>query len=829
MTPVILRAFLRHLVRRRSLSLLQAAGIACGVAAALAMRLSSATALESLSRSVSFLGGRATHTLERPAGPMAEEVAAAVAADPAVAAVAPVIDRTLRLGDGRLVRLLGIDPFLDQFLRPEMARRFQAGGVSWETAAAFLLDPRGVMVEEGLARSVGRGKGGTLDTTRGDLHILDTFPSPTGEPLVLLDVAHAQTILELPGRLDRLELILHPTLEEGFRRRWSTGFVLSSGDQRRATLASLLDAFRLNLLALSLLSLFVGTFLIYNTALFSVVSRRREAGILLALGARRREIVAAFLAEALVLGTAGGAVGSWGGWLLGSGLTGVVGRTVSDLYGFSRPLPPPWDWSLLAQGTLLGLLATLAGVLLPLVELARVDPVQALDGGRRTGEQGGIRRSAGAGLAVVVSSLGVMALFPDLIPAGFAGAFGWLIGLSLLSGWGVVRLLPLIGVLLRGLAGPAGRLAGALVAERPGRSGVAVAAFGVALSLTIGLTAMIGSFRQTLVWWMDSQLRGDLYIGNVPEGTMPDDLLPQLEAVPGVDGVDTYRNVRLVFQGRPVYLDAVRAEVLGRHSRFAWVEGGRESWDQVARGAAIVSESFSRRFRVHRGDRITLEGSTGPEEVPVAGVFYDYTTEHGLITIDRATYLRLWGDRSVNTFAVFLREGTPLREEALAALTSLASARGYPLWDRRGFHASIMAVFDGTFAVTRSMRIIALLIAVFGIAGALLTFGLERRREMGVARALGFSRAQVTLVTVLEGVSLGLVSLALATAGGTGLAVILIRVINRASFNWTVFYHPSPEPYLAALAATVAAVAAASAYPAAKAWRSYPQMQIREE
>jgi putative ABC transport system permease protein len=146
-----------------------------------------------------------------------------------------------------------------------------------------------------------------------------------------------------------------------------------------------------------------------------------------------------------------------------------------------------------------------------------------------------------------------------------------------------------------------------------------------------------------------------------------------------------------------------------------------------------------------------------------------------------------------------------------------------------GLHANILEVFDTTFSITRSMRAIAIVVAFFGIAGALLTFFMERRREFGIYRALGFSTGQVAKLTLLEGLGMGMVSYLLSLVVGTLLAVLLIKVINLRSFNWTIFFHPAFEPYVLTAVTAIMASIGAAVYPIWKVWRTYPQMQIREE
>jgi len=285
----------------------------------------------------------------------------------------------------------------------------------------------------------------------------------------------------------------------------------------------------------------------------------------------------------------------------------------------------------------------------------------------------------------------------------------------------------------------------------------------------------------------------------------------------------------VLYGGSPVYVSAVDARVLETFADFGWYDGDDGGWDAVARGAALVSESFLRRFGVGRGDRVSLDAPGGSVVLSVAGVFYDYTTEHGLIMMDRSTYLRIYGDATIDSLGIFLAPDNPDPASTLEEVRRRARALGLPVLTRGELRADILEVFDSTFAVTRSMRLLAVVVAFFGIAGALLTLYLERRREFGIYRALGFSTPQVAGMTLLEGLGMGVASLVLSLLLGTVLAFVLIRVINLQSFHWTIFFRFDGSPYLTAALTAGLASAGAAAYPIWKVWRTFPQMQIREE
>ncbi len=827
---IVTKSFLRYLPRRLSLSLLQLFGVACGVAAVVGMTLSAGTALKSFSKAVEFLRGKATHSMQRPAGPMEEALLAKLVRDPAVAWLSPVIDRRLRLQNGELVRLLGIDPFLDRRIRPEIARAqlLERNTSNPEEDLSFLLDERVVLVDHELASGLRLTRGTPFQTSKGPLQVAGTFPNPSGEPLLLMEIAHAQGLFGLEGSVDRVDLIL--SNEADFRSRWREGYMIQSSRQRSETFSSMLEAFRLNLEALSLLALFVGTFLIYNTAMFAVVSRRRDTGILRSLGATRQEIVAAFLSEILILGVMGGALGGLLGYFLTRFLTGLIGTSISNLYFFLRPTPSPWSIWILMTGILLGCGAGLLGGAVPLLEVVRTDPIKALSGRAASRESTRkAQRSALAGLLILGASL-ILFLLPDThIYVAFAGIFGFVIGVSLLTGVGLVGISPAVRWTLYRLGRLPGKVAADNIRQNLGRTAVAIAAFMVALSMSIGLGVMIGSFRQSLIWWMDTQLQGDLYIGRVGEAEVPEEFFEKLRGMPGLGGVHPYRNVQILYRNTPIYISAVDASVLQRYTRFGWLKGGNENWELVKGGGAVISESFSRRFGVQSGDPIVLEGIHGPAELKVGGSFYDYTTEHGLVMMDRSTFINIFGDRTINNIGIFIDRDNPRREELLSQVKQSALDRGLPVQTQDQLRAGILEVFDTTFAVTRSMRVLAIVVAFFGIAGALLTLFMERRREFGIYRALGFSTGQVAQMTLLEGLGMGLVSFLLSMGVGTLLAVLLIKVINLRSFNWTIFYYPAVEPYLLTAVTAIVSSVGAAAYPIWKVCRTYPQMQIREE
>lgn len=825
---IVTKAFLRYIPRRPVLSMLQVFGVACGVAAAVGMAFSSQASLASFSRAVAFLAGRATHTIMRPAGPMEEKVLVQLMTDPDVEKFSPIIDRRIQLENGAFLRVFGIDPFLDRNLRPAFVTISFIARRRAEEAGSFLFDQKSVFIDYGVAEQLGLTQGGTIKTRRGDFTVAGIFLNPSGDPLMLMDISHAQNIFDLVGRVDRIELILND--EKTFKSRWEKGFIFQAREQKTAVLNDMLTAYRLNLEALSLFALFVGVFLIYNTAMFGVVSRKRDAGILRSLGARTGEIVFALLVEIVLFGILGGVIGGVLAYFLTQILTVLIGKTISSLYFFVAPEAPCWSWLFIVYGAVLGCGASIAGGIFPLGELSRIDPVTALQGRVRSrNEAAAMLKAAAGGSTVMFLSLVFMSAARSNIYWGFAGAFLLLCSACIITSLVLIGTSPLLKITLYYISGITGKIAAANIRANLSRTAVAIAAFMVALSMLVGLGSMIGSFRSSVQWWMNSQLAADLYIAPSADIEVPEAFYNEIKRIKGIGGIDTYRNVQYLYHGVMIRIAAVNVAVLQEFARFGWLEGSDESWHSVKTGCVIVSESFYRRFGLKSGDTVTLNGVDGPAELSIAGIFYDYTSEHGLIMMDRSTYLQLFNDHTIDSVAVFITKDNPHRAAVIESVQLHAGRANLPVATKQEMHSSILSVFDNTFAVTRSMRIIAVVVAFFGIANALLTLFIERQREFGIYRALGLSTLQVAGMTVMEGAAMGVLSFVLCSIVGTALAFVLIKVINLHSFNWTVFYHFEWSPYLQAAITALLASLGAALYPVWRICRLYPQMQIREE
>jgi putative ABC transport system permease protein len=492
----------RHLWRHPWQVLLAILGVGLGVAVVVAVDLANTSAGRAFALSMDALTGRATHRIDAgPAGVDERQFSRLRRRAPEFPA-APVLEAWGTIG-GETVHLLGIDPFSESAFRDEVE---QAGPGA---AGRLLTDAAAVLLAAPTARRLGLIAGDTflLDLSGRTHRLTLAGLIPPGaqaaaiDGLLLADIATAQ---ELTGRIGRLSWI-DLRLPDGAAgrdalarlRAWlpPSAELVPAGARTRATL-QMTRAFRANLMAMSLLALVVGMFLIYNTMTFMVLQRRRLLGTLRLLGVDRGEIFRAVLGEALVIGLIGTASGEIVGMVLGEGLVRLVTRTINDHYFVLTVSSLLVTGGPVVKGAALGLAATMAATLLPAFEASGVTPLAALQRSRL--EQRAQRLAprlalAGAGLAAAAVLL--LAVSGKSLISGFTALFLLLIGLAWACPWLIHGVCRLAAPALQRLFGLQARLAIHGVADGLSRTGIAIAALMLAVATIVGVGIMVASFQ----------------------------------------------------------------------------------------------------------------------------------------------------------------------------------------------------------------------------------------------------------------------------------------------------------------------------------------------
>jgi putative ABC transport system permease protein len=850
------RSSLRHLSRHRWQAALSILGVGLGVAVVLAVDLAVSSARVGFTLSAEAVAGRATHRAEGGPSGLDDDAYRRLRATPGVVAAAPVVEGAVVGDDGRTVlRVLGIDPFA------EGPFRRYSGGEADRSAASLLIGARAALVTPSTAAAAGVNEEDWLGVEvagRRDSVRVAALLEPADEAsrlglggLLVMDVGTAQAVLDRAG-LDRVDLILAsegavPAVEAalrsggapggapgGVRGAGSSGVVVPAGAAAGA-LRDMTRAFDLNLRALSLLALVFGLFLIYNSVTFSVVQRRRLLGTLRALGASRRQVFRLVLGEAAVLGAAGTALGMALGILLAGGLLRLVTRTIEDLYFVVTVRELILTPTTLATAAVLGMAGTLLAAIPPAYEAATTHPRAALI--RSELEVGVRRRLPRLSLAgLVLAALGMLVLLVSRsVDASFVGLFGVIIGMALLTPQATVLLMRLLRPVAGALLGVLGRMAASGVSASLSRTGPAITALTLAVAVTVGVAVMIGSFRGSLVVWLDSTLSADVYVSPLrgpggEGGRIEPPTLALLAADPAVSELRRYRRVDVPSPDGAVDLMAIGVDSRLR-DHFAILEGDIDHfWDDFVAGRVLlVSEPFAHHRGVGVGDAVRLGTDGGLDAIPVAGVFRDYGSDRGMAMISYTGYRQRFDDATITSVAMILDSGVD--RTAVMARMGDATAPVQPLMIRSDHDVAdlSLAVFDRTFAITQVLRLLALIVAFVGVLSALMALQLERARELGVLRANGLTPGQVWTMVASQTGLMGLAAGLMAVPLGLVLAVLMIEFVNRRSFGWTIDLAAPPGVLLQAVALAVTAALLAGLFPAWRMARTSPAEALRGE
>ena len=825
------RLMIKPLAREPVRTALTIFAVALGVAVVLAMDLAGEAATGSFHSSLETLSGEQNFEITATGG-VPEEIAGKLATLPYDWQVTPRMeDYAVLAKEKKTLPLIGLD------LIAEGSRfvRRQAGPQGVQNLPQ-LTSPDSVWVGESLGQPGDKMQ--LLINDRPASYIVrGTFPDGNGsESAIVMDIAAAQAVLSRRGRVDRIYLrtpqnsAALASLDEWRQRAQQ---VLPSAIQLRPAGAStkenrkMLAAFRWNLRLLSYIALVVGAFLIYNTVSVSVVRRRAEIGIARALGSSRGQVLGAFLLEAAFIGIAGALLGIPLGRLMASSAVKLMSTTVSALYVSSRPGNIVLSvWSA-AAALLGGIGLTLVSAWSPACEAARVAPVEAMARGQREFE---VRVHKTSWLWLALALALVAGGVSSLPPVGGKPVFGYCATLLAVAA-GVFAIPAFTAVAMRlasrvlpDLLGVEALLASRSLSGSLRRTSVLVAALSTGVAMMTAVAIMVGSFRQTVVLWMDSELPADLYLR--PAGNPAADQHPTISpllsdtiaGLPGVKAVERLRAYEITYQGLPATLgslDVQNAQVY-RASDFLSGRSTRAVLAELRNAdTVIVSEPFSYKHRVRRGDTIELALGESRASFRIADVYYDYSSERGLVLMDRDTMLKYLPDPAPSNIAVFVSpEASVAAVRAEIENAAAAQSARVLIFANSDLRAQAIRIFDRTFAITYALEAVAVLVAIMGVAGALLALVIDRRRELGLLRYLGASGRHLRKLVLTEAGLLGLLATISGMVLGVFLSLILIFVINKQSFGWTIRLHWPVAILLGALSVVWLATLLAGYYPA---------------
>lgn len=831
MLRLFLTHSLRYFERHPALTALNIMGIALGVTVFLAVQIINHSALESFRASVDIVAGKADLEVIGDGLRFDEQAYPVVANDPDIAAATPVVEDVATLTDypGEYLQLLGIDIFSNGPLRTFELHDAQN---QKPDLVGFLRDPKVIALTRKLSTRLGLHLGDPLrvETQTGTEtfhigYILDFGEDAPGadEHLSVMDIANVQENFRHVGKLSRISALLRPDADftavcARLRSELPAGDIVQAPDRRNRQIERMIGAFQLNLTALSLISLLVGMFLIYNTVATAVVRRRHEIGVLRALGLSGLAVQGLFMAEALVLGIAGSLLGLVLGVVLAGQLVGAVSQTITSLYilaSIQNLFISPW---VVVAAMALCLGAVLLAAWFPAREAAALSPVEALSIGHL---EEASARSTGRWLAIGVGLLLLAALVARI---SLTSGPAWLsFGAALFTLLGFAFFVPTMSVLFSKWIKPRSimaRIAFGHFAQSLHRTSMAIASLVVALAMVVGISTMIFSFRTTVEDWLTRSIQSDLVIA--PAANL---VVGNREMIrPGVEQViaatphiiyDSFRELRVQLNGESVKLASVRLAVTRDIEPLTLAQGDpRQAVDAaIDQGAVLVSQPFFRRFHLGLGDTINLATPTGRHDFKISGVYIDYTTEGGVILVDWQTYRKFWQDDAINGLFIYIDKKSGVTAAQLQAelRPKIAPFGDYLIKSNQELHEQVFRIFDQTFSVTYILQTIGIIISALGIFLSLTILVTERRREISILRAVGASRGQIEAMVLWEAGIIGLLGSFLGIVAGLALAWILSFVINVSFFGWTISW-ATPWRFLLSLPVAVIAAALIAGY-----------------
>lgn len=866
---------LRSLTREKLRAVITVLGISVGVGVAIAIRLANASALESFRTATDSIAGETSIQITGTAGRFDEMLISDLGWLRAYGQMSPVItgyamieldSQSRGANETRdvFLQVLGVDVLRDRLLRRYRLLRVNDVGTepSGRELLGLLADPKSVVLTEQFARRRGISIGNRISLLIGEARqgfvvrglLLDDGPARVLQGnFVLMDIAAAQLAFNRIGLLDRVDVKLKRGLdinvaETEIESRLPGGLRVLRPETGYSQVEKMIAAFHFNLSALGSIALLVGLFLIYNTVSISVITRREEVGALRAVGASRVMVLALFLGEALLLTIVGTICGLGLGRLMASAAIRVTATTVETFYIASAATETVARYELGAGEIALAFAVALPLALIaaagPALEAARVRPIEALRGAER------LKKALKPSVRHLITSGVLFALafgFSWIDPVNGLPVFGYAAAMALM--FGGAFLVP--GVLWLGcyvvnrwmarMFGPAGveaKLASANLRASIQRVSISVAALSVALAMMVAVSIMIGSFRETVSYWVGETMVADIYAkpitrsATTDEGEISEEAIAAARGDSQVAAVYPFTTQQLVYDDEPIVIGAGDFTTFLDYGRLLFkspVDARDRIREAIGRDFVTVNESFSLRYKKRVGDLLELPTAAGAHQFKIVAIYYDYSSSRGWVVMDQATLERHFPHARPTSLSLYLRPGADASEVSDRLYRKVGGNSQILFATNNVLRREVMRIFDSTFAITYALEVIAIVIAAMGVISTLLTLILDRRREIALLGFLGATRAQIRRMVVIEALLIGGVSQTIGIGIGSLLSMVLIYVINVQSFGWTIqFYFPAGFLIQSSLLILVV-TGLAGLYPAAHAARVDAVRFAREE
>ena len=828
-------------------------GVAIGVAVFLSIQLANRQTLRSFEESVDLVLGRADAIVHAEGMAFDEKYFQELSHVRKLVKFYPVIEGYgVELKTGQVVEILGTDLLQDSGIRDFSIKTLEK---DLKGLLPLIMDPKGIVLPEKFIPGTNFKPGDKINFLINGIEktfnvnaILENkgLARALNGNFALMDIAAAQWAFGRIGKLDRIDIEFKrkenfASMREKLSEVLPDFLRVDRPERKNRQVEKMLRAFQYNLTALSFVALIVALYLIYNMVALSVVRRRAEIGTLRAIGATPLLVASIFFVEAGIIGAAGSVIGIWLGKYLAQFSLDAVSVTVNNLYTPSYVTEVDFNWLQSWPYLLLGVGLSLVSALIPAIDASRTSPTTVM---RRGSYDLKIFRGDRRLTLLAITSFAMAGIFSLLPPIGGFPYFGFLavffviMGVSFLSPSALLAGRDLLRGICKKYFGGEGFLACMNLSQNIGRNSLAISSLAIAFMMIISMSIMVHSFRQTVIVWIGQTLKADLFV-RVAGGrdidyqyTLPGDRVEDIRKISSVAAVDLFRAQDISYNDKLAVLGSGDFEALSRYGNLVIKSGptAQELFAQmVGQDRAIISESFALKHEVGVGDSLFMETPNGSAKLQVVAVYYDYSRERGYIIIDRSIFIKYYGDTDVNSFVIYLSNKNEIENVRQELLKTLGADYNLVIRSNPELKKNVLEIFDKTFAITYSLEIIAGGVALLGLFNTLIALILERKREIGIIRFIGGFQDQVKRMVLIESGILGLIGSIMGVAAGGIVSYILIFVINKQSFGWTIQIH---FPYIFVLFSLIlfwVVSLIAGLYPARLAVRLNPKEAVRVE
>lgn len=818
------------------------AGIVLSVAIITATDIAINSAKKSFKLSTEIINGKATHHIISNSEKISEELLSKLYLNENIA-ITPIIEDFI-VKDNELYKVIGFDPFSDYEFRSISndltLKKFNASPFI-NNLEAFLCSKRTAEILKIIS-----GDTINFNSPRGyyPLKLYGILDSESKEEsssldnILFVDISTAQELLNMKSYISRIDLILPENFDsKAFKdklNKLDKSLILIKASDRNESKELMTKSFNTNLSALSLLAMLVGIFLIYNTMTFSVLQRRKIIGIFRAIGASKNEIFSSIIFESTLIAIIGTLAGMSLGVTLAKVILELITRTINDLYFVIQVNQINIAAIDLLKPTLIGVLTSISSAFLPALEASNTPVNNALkEIDIEEKSKNHIPKLNLIALILIILAFLIFFIFTHNISLCFLGLFLLVFGSALYIPCLVYNSDFILNIIFKNSLGIAAMISVRSLQKNLSRNAIAIAALSVSLSLFLSLDIAISSFRNTVVDWLNYSLFADVYISspklvsNKNNMSLNNNLLSLVKKLDSgkISEISEYHLRDIRSPDSTVRLASINSLKLVKESFKFKAPKAKDSIEKLwelfdNKGGLLVSAPYAYKNDIKVGQELELFTDKGLKSFKILGIFNDYSSDQGLLIMHQDYYRSLWDDNSVSSLGVFIKDKSSetkfidnFKENAIANNIPIDS---FEIRSNKQLLDESLVIFDRTFRITSVLKIIAIIVAAFGIFNALLALLIERKKEFALLKALGLSNKDIFRTNSIQAISMGLLSWLYSIPIGILSAWVMIDIINHRSFGWDIHFSLDIKNFMIALAVSLTCAFLASIYPSLK-------------